>query len=124
MLGIVFMNITEAQTPKIAQFMMPGFYEHYKFYKFLDQFLIKYPEAKKENTDIYCYYGNIPFCTWDGGRTFTSYIPATIEQIEEIKNFYDNKKIRLVFTNSLLNTEHCLDRYNNIVLKTFHNLNN
>ena len=86
-----------------------------------------YPEAKRENVEIYCYYGNIPFCTWDGGRIFDKYYPLSIETMQEIQKYYNitlNSKIRLVFTNNLLEEKHLFDRYNNISLEIFNNSNN
>jgi hypothetical protein len=53
--------------------MLPGFCEHLQLYQNINKFLEKYPEAKRDEIEIYCYYGNIPFCTWDGGRIFTTY---------------------------------------------------
>jgi hypothetical protein len=117
------MNTTISSTPK-AYFMLPGFYEHLEFYKFFNKFLNTYPEAKYDNAEIYCYYGNIPFCIWDGGRIFPSYQPSTIEDINTIIEFYKNSKIRFIFTNSLLEEHHCLDKYNNIILNLFQSSNN
>lgn len=117
------MNTIDQQQNK-AYFMLPGFYEHFNLYKIINNFLKKYPEAKYEQAEIYCYYGNFHFCVWDGGRIFNDYVPATIEKMEEIKNFYNNilkSKIRFVFTNNLLNEKHLYDRYNNLILEKFNN---
>lgn len=121
------MNITEVSHNNIAYFMLPGFCEHYKLYQNLNNFLTKYPNAKRDNIEIYCYYGNIPFCSWDGGRIFNQYYPLSIEEIKNIQNYYNNilnSKIRLVFTNNLLKEEHLYERYNNISLGAFNNTNN
>ena len=121
------MNTIEKSQNDIAYFMLPGFCEHYQLYQNMNKFLKNYPEAKIENIEIYCYYGNVPFCSWDGGRIFNSYQPLSIEEIKEIKNFYNeqlNSKIRFVFTNSLLEEKHLFDRYNNISLEIFNNSNN
>lgn len=110
-----------------AYFMLPGFCEHYETYKVINQFLSIFPEAKRDNAEVYCYYGNIPFCTWDGGRIFQNYQPLTMEQMYEIKNFYNNNlnsKIRFVFTNNLLKENHCHERYNNICLEIFNDCKN
>lgn len=104
--------------------MLPGFCEHYKLYQNLNNFLNKYPEAKRENIEIYCYYGNIPFCTWDGGRIFPTYFSLTAEEIQEVQQYYNNilnSKIRFVFTNNLITEKHLYERYNNISLKIFDN---
>ena len=107
--------------------MLPGFCEHFQMYKIFNDFLKTYPEAKRKNAEIYCYYGNIPFCSWDGGRIFNSYSPLSKDEIKEIQNYYNNvinSKVRFVFTNNLLEQKHCYDRYNNLSLSIFHNSNN
>ena len=116
------MNITENTNSKIAYFMLPGFCEHYKTYQRINNFLKKYPEAQRENAKVYCYYGNIPFCTWDGGRIFKEYQPLTIEELYELQQYYNQEmhsKVRFVFTNNLLKKEHLYERYNNLVLDIF-----
>ena len=121
------MSTIEESQNNIIYFMLPGFCEHYKLYQNLNKFLNIYPEAKRENIKIYCYYGNIPFCTWDGGRTFYQAYPLSIEEIQDIQKYYNNilnSKIRLIFTNNLLKEEHLYERYNNISLKIFNNTNN
>lgn len=121
------MSITETSYNNIAYFMLPGFCEHYKLYQDLNNFFTKYPNAKRDNVEIYCYYGNIPFCSWDGGRIFNQYYPLSIEEIKNVQNYYNNilnSKIRLVFTNNLLKKEHLYERYNNISLGAFNNNNN
>ena len=107
-----------------AYFMLPGFYEHFTLYQKIYKLLEAFPEIKRDNVEIYCYYGNFPFCTWDGGRIFSAYYPATLEQMKDVKEFYNTKlhsKIRFVFTNNLLNEKHLFERYNNISLQLFHN---
>ena len=121
------MDIIEKSQNNIAYFMLPGFCEHYKLYQNLNKFLNMYPEAKRENIEIYCYYGNIPFCSWDGGRIFNKYYPLSIEQMQKVQNYYNNilkSKVRLVFTNNLLKEEHLYERYNNLSLNIFNNSNN
>lgn len=118
------MNTIKVSQNNIAYFMLPGFCEHYKLYQNMNNFLNKYPEAKRENIEIYCYYGNIPFCSWDGGRIFNIYYPLSIEELKDIQNYYNNilhNKIRLVFTNNLLQEQHLYERYNNISLNIFNN---
>ena len=121
------MDIIEKSQNNIAYFMLPGFCEHYKLYQNLNKFLNMYPEVKRENVEIYCYYGNVPFCSWDGGRIFDKYYPLSIEQMQKVQNYYNNilkSKIRLVFTNNLLKEEHLYERYNNLSLNVFNNSNN
>lgn len=121
------MNTTKQLSQNKAYFMLPGFCEHYKLYQNIYNFLKDYPETKREEVEIYCYYGNLPLCTWDGGRIFSSYSPNTIEQIQDLKKFYNDKlnsKIRFVFTNNLLKEEHLNERYINIGLQIFNNEKN
>lgn len=116
------MNIINTSQSNIAYFMLPGFCEHYELYQTIHKIFKEYPEIKRENTEIYCYYGNIPFCTWDGGRIFNSYNPLTTEQMIELRTFYNDKlknKIRFVFTNNLLEEKHLYERYNNLALQIF-----
>lgn len=121
------MNIYNESQNNFIYFMLPGFCEHYQLYKQMNNFFDKHPEAKRDNVEIYCYYGNIPFCSWDGGRVFPNYYPLSIEEIKDVQDYYNNflhSKIRLVFTNSLLKEEHLYERYNNISLNVFNNNNN
>lgn len=118
------MNTTNESLNNSIYFMLPGFCEHYNLYRCLNEFLNKYPEAKRDNVEIYCYYGNVPFCSWDGGRIFNTYYPLSIEEMKDIQNYYNNilhSKIRLVFTNNLLQEQHLYERYNNISLNIFDN---
>ncbi len=110
-----------------AYFALPGFVEHFQLYQILNNFLKTYPEAQVKNTEIYCFYGSIPFCTWDGGRPQGDQYPLTIEQMEKLKYFYNNilsSKIRFTFTNSLLTEKDCYNRYNNLSLQIFNSQNN
>ena len=50
------MDTIEKSQNNIAYFMLPGFCEHYRLYQNINRFLNKYPEAKRENAEIYCYY--------------------------------------------------------------------
>ena len=121
------MNTTKQSQNNIAYFMLPGFYEHFELYNSMYNLLKRYPQIKRENAEIYCYYGNIHFCSWDGGRIFHKYYPATLEKMKEIQHFYNNtinSKVRFVFTNNLLKEEHLHDRYNNICLQVFDNEQN
>ncbi len=116
-----------SQLDKKAYFMLPGFWEHFSLYKIMNEFFDKYPKAKREEAEIYCYYGNFSPCSWDGGRTFSSYNPADLESIQEVLNYYNkilNKKIRFVFTNNILEEKHCFDHYNNIILNLSKNFKN
>lgn len=104
--------------------MLPGFWEHKKMYIALNHLLEQYPEVKREEAEIYCYYGNFSPCILDGGRVFVSYSPATLEKMEETVKYYNdtlNTKLRLVLTNNLLEEKHCNDQYSNIMLKICHN---
>lgn len=120
------MNIINTSINK-AYFMLPGFCEHFILYKKMNDFFDMYPEAKRDEVEIYCYYGNIPFCTWDGGRIFNVSYPLSTEKISSIQHYYNielNSKIRFVFTNNLIEEEHLYERYNNLGLQIFNTGNN
>lgn len=111
----------------IANFILPGFCEHYHLYRYILDYLDIHKEMYNEKAYIYGFYGNFPFCTWDGGRIFHEYTPASVEKMEEILDFYNNKHqkiIRFVYTNSLLKEEDLYDRYNNIATDIFNRNNN
>ena len=109
---------------KQINFILPGFYEHFKLYSNILSYIKEKPEVVREHANIYGFYGNFPFCTWDGGRIFPNYRPANIEQMEEILDVYNNKynkPVRFVFTNSLIKETDTLDRYNNVSVELFNN---
>ena len=107
-----------------VNYAIPGFWEHRKLYKDIFTFLQKNSFMMNDDTNIYCAYGNIPFCTWDGGRIFKKYNqPGTVEEIIQLKNFFNDLmhiKIRLIYTNCLIEERDCYDKFNNTVTSIFH----
>lgn len=100
-------------------FALPNMYETFK----LNQKIISLFEY--ENHIFYddivfdAFYGNFQYCIWEGGRIFPYYNIATLETVEKIKNFYNDKHIpiRLIFTNSQLKEQHLDDHYCNLIAR-------
>ena len=108
------------------KFMLPGFYEHFELNSKVIKLFEESPEIFIDNFSIGAVYGNFQFCIWDGGRSFGTYIPCRKEQIEKISNFYleHNIPLRLIYTNPLIEKEHCYNRFCNLVTKICENENN
>lgn len=107
-------------------YILPGLYENFLINKeFLDVFK-KYKKYFYDNANIRAVYGNFQYSTWDGGRVFTKYKHANLEEIEEIFSFYkkENIPIRFIFTNTKIKKENCFDRFNNLVLSICEDENN
>ena len=100
-------------------YMIPGLYEHYLLNKEFLEILKENRHCFYEGTTIRAVYGNFQYSIWDGGRVFSKYHHATLEEIEEVSSFYKKEKIpiRLIFTNTKIEKEHCYDRFNNLVLQ-------
>lgn len=108
----------------MLNFAIPGFYDNRKVVIFLCALWRSHPELFQDELNINAVYGNFSFCTWDGGRIFSYYPPASKEDIENIYNTYNNElqiPIRLIFTNPLIKQEHCYDRYNNFIATQLEN---
>lgn len=104
-------------------YMIPGLYENYFLNReFLDIFK-NHKECFYDGATIRAVYGNFQYSIWDGGRVFQKYNHASLEEIEEISSFYKEEKIpiRLIFTNTKIEKEHCYDRFNNLVLQVCEN---
>lgn len=71
-----------------------------------------------ENVNIYAVYGNPQLCIWDGGRIFTDYKHASLNEVKYIIDKYNkefNLPVRFVFTNPILKPEHYKDRFCNLI---------
>lgn len=104
-------------------FILPGMYEHFETnMKFL-KLLKSKPEYFLPNLQIDAFYGNFQFCIWDGGRIFHDCNQCTIEDIQFIKNSYNdfNIPIRLIFTNTEIKEKHLYDRFCNLILQECEN---
>lgn len=108
------------------KFALPGLYENFTINKIFIEYINQHPQIINENCCIGAVYGNFQYCIWDGGRIFSSYTHTTIEEIEEIKKFYEkyNIPLRFVFTNTKITEQDCLDRFCNLVLELCQNKNN
>lgn len=104
----------------MINFNLPGMYETYQLNKLTIEQFNKQPEIFNKNIAIHACYGNFQFCSWEGGRTFTTFKThqALKKDIEEIFNFYNsyNIAVRLVFTNQLLTEENYNSRFENLIL--------
>lgn len=106
-----------------VNFILPGFYEHYKIYQDILDIKEKKPYMFQDNINIGAIYGNFQFCIWDGGRIFTQYFQTSQEKICEIRDYFNEKNIpiRLIYTNPIVQPEHLNDRFCNLVTNLCHN---
>ena len=65
----------------MINFIIPGFYENFGVNIKLLELMKLHPELFRENINIEAIYGVFPFNILDGGRNFSSYRHATIEEI-------------------------------------------
>ena len=104
----------------MIKYAIPGMYELRQLNFNLLYLLQNNPEYFYDNIQIEIAYGNPQFCIWDGGRIFTEYNHATLEEIEstiyKYNNIY-NIPIRYVFTNPVLKEEHFEDRFCNKIME-------
>ena len=101
----------------MIQFALPGLYEHFTVNQALVLMKETTPEIFRNNVDIGCFYGNFQFCIWDGGRVFSNYKQASIEQVQFVRDFFNSKNIpiRLIYTNPVLQEKHLYERFPNLV---------
>lgn len=102
----------------MINFALPGLWENYSVIIPFLSLLKNEPEYFYDDININAIYGNFQFCTWDGGRIFTEQTHASKEDIELLKNIFNNQfniPIRLIFTNTLIQEQDCYDRFNNLV---------
>lgn len=105
-------------------FAIPGMYENLQanqIFYFLKQ---DHPECFYDDFNFDAFYGNFQFCTWDGGRIFSDYRHATIEDIQYAIQLYNNimkVPIRFIFTNPNIEQKHCYDRFCNIICEMCEN---
>lgn len=104
-------------------FAIPNMYEFFDLNKEMLRILQIHPEIKRDNIEFDAFYGTFQFSIWEGGRQFQSYIQTTLDQVQEIKNYYNEQKIpiRFTYTNSQLKEEHLYDRFCNLVTKECEN---
>lgn len=104
-------------------FAIPCVYENFLINKILILLLKEHPEYFYENIQIDAIFGNFPYCIWDGGRKFNKYTHATLEEIEEIRNFYNDHNIplRFIYTNTEITKDNLNDRFCNLVTELCEN---
>lgn len=107
----------------MVKFMLPGFYEHFNLNLNFIKMFKEMPQYFNDDIDIYAVYGNFQFCIFDGGRIFNNYKQASLEQIEFIKNSFNELGVplRLVFTNNQLEEEQFYDIFGNLILSICQN---
>lgn len=107
----------------MINFNLQGMYESYPLNSKVIELLHSHKEVFNDNINIHSCYGNFQFCTWDGGRSFTSHRHTFKEEMEEIVKFYNsyNIAVRYVFTNSLIPEENFHSRFENLMLSIGHN---
>lgn len=100
----------------------PDFYVGKDIYALLHSLKQQYPEAFYEDVTIKKIFGNGPGSIWNGGGT--SFSPfATREELEEIKNLYEQLQIplQITFTNPMIEEQHLSDTYSNLIFDIFDN---
>jgi hypothetical protein len=96
---------------------LPGLWNHFYLTRAFIDFIEEHPEIVNDNMVVGAVYDNFPYCIWDGGRIYTDYQQASLEDVKYIKNYFEEKNIplRLVYTSPVLREEHTLDRFCNLV---------
>lgn len=107
---------------KKAHFFLCGAFESFDF---IHSFLKKVkdcPWMMKDNAVIDSVFGS-PTCIWNGGRTLDN-VYYNKQQLQTIHDTYADLgiKVRLIFTNSLLNEHDLYDRYCNLIMNIFQDL--
>ncbi|MBE6259712.1 MAG: hypothetical protein E7107_02640 [Prevotella sp.] len=107
---------------KAAHFFLCGAFESFEF---ISTFLKKTkdcPWMLKDNVVIDSVFGS-PTCIWNGGRTLAN-VYYNKQQLQNIHDTYADLgvKVRLIFTNSLLNEYDLYDRYCNLIMSIFQDL--
>lgn len=111
----------------MIHFIIPGFYENYPINLKLLLLMKDFPEKFYDNIDIEAIYGVFPFNIFDGGRIFTNYRHATLEEIQKIKHVYNDKlniSLRQVCTNPIVKPENFTNRFANLCLQICENEKN
>ena len=95
-----------------------GMYTHYELFKLLLDYKKQNPECFYDDFNIDAVFGNFQFCIWDGGRIFPHYKHATLEDVLEIKHYYNDVlkiPMRFIYTNTKIEEQHLDDRFCNEV---------
>lgn len=107
----------------MKNFVLPGFAEKFSVNQQLVLLYERHPEYFVKDFNFGCFYGCFGYSIWNGGRIFTQYTFYNIEQLIEMRDFYNSRDIpiRLTFTNPLIEEEHLDDAYSNMMAKVLHN---
>lgn len=107
----------------MINFNLQGMYESYGLNSSVIELFNQNPNIFNNNINIHSCYGNFQFCTWDGGRSFSSHRHTYKEEMEKIVKFYNdhNVAVRYVFTNPLIQKENYNSRFENLMLSIGHN---
>ena len=102
----------------MKSFVLPGFYECFDVNAKLVDCYEQHPEMFLDDVKLECFFGAFQFSAWDGGRVFSMYQRAFKEDIERIRDFYNqhNIPIRLTYTNPEITEESLKDPFCNLVL--------
>ena len=108
---------------KDAHFFLCGAFESADFIQVFIKKVKDFPWILKDHVVIDSVFGS-PTCIWNGGRTL-AYVYYNKRQLQAIHDTYADLSInvRFIFTNSLLNEHDLHDRYCNLILNMFQDLN-
>ena len=112
------------ETNKKFGYALGGMYTHYMIHKALFDVKEELPNCFYDDFYIDAIFGNFQFCIWDGGRIFESYTHACLEDIEEIRKYYNETlkvPIRFIYTNTKIEEKHLYDRFSNYVTELCEN---
>ncbi len=104
-----------------ALFHIPGLSGHFLMnYRYIELFR-KNPALFNDNTDIASVYGTFPPALWNGGRSVRGSIP--LDQCKTAIDAFNSLgvKVRLTFTNPLLEEKHLSDPFCNALCKLAEN---
>lgn len=108
-------------TKPTAYFHLPGLFEFYDFYKEFLPIFYENREYFYDSHDIGSIYGAPADCIWGGGRV--GFGQDEPEKVLDLMNRY-GISARLTFSNSLLETEHLIDRKCNQLCSSFEDTKN
>ena len=107
---------------KEAHFFLCGAFESFNFISNFLKNVRRFPCILKDNVMIDSVFGS-PTCIWNGGRTLSD-IYYNRRQLQSIHDTYADLgvKVRFVFTNPLLTEYDLHDRYSNMLMDVFQDL--
>ncbi len=105
-----------------AHFFLCGAFESFDFIKSFLKKIKECPWIVKDKVVIDSVFGS-PTCIWNGGRTLDN-VYYNKQQLQIIHDTYADLdiKVRLIFTNPLLNEYDLHDRYCNLIMDIFQDL--